>query len=832
MKDIRYAVRLLSRSPLLTMVVVLSLGLGIGANTAIFSLLHQMVLRSLPVERPDELVMLQSPKEFKSGRSSSNNAGDTEWVFSYKMFRELERRPQGVQGVAGFRLLGANLSFRNQTVDGGVMVVSGGYFPLLRVKPLMGRLLTEEDDAGGGGRTVAVLSYGYWQERLGGAGDVLNQSLRVNGQVLTVVGVAPKGFVGTTLGDHPDVYVPLSLKAKMTPGWNGTDRWDDYWVYLFARLQPGMTRLQAEAALNATYRGPLLEQAGSDNGMEPNERERFKNSKLTLVDGRQGASSIRDGSRTPLLILMAATALVLLIAIANTANLLLARAAQRRRELAIRTSLGAGRFGIMRQMLTESLVLSGVGGVAGVLLASWTVSFLVANLGDGHMGEELNGNLDWPVLLFAVGVSLVSGLLCGLYPAWEASKNSVAGVLKDQATNVSGLGAARVRMALVCTQVTVSALLLIPTGLFLKSLINLTRVDLGIKTEGVVTFRISPELNGYKPAQSQALFGRVEQELAAIPGVRGVTATMVPLIAGNNWGNSITVEGYSLDPKAETHSHFNVIGSGYYGKMGVPLVEGREFSDNDTLASPKVAVVNEQFVKHFFGGKNPIGRKFALGLGKVTPNIEIVGVVKDSHYAGVKQKPPRLYTVPWRQSEDIGQMSIYLRSALPVEEVVPQIRKTMKGLDPDLPLEDLRTMDEQVNLNIKSDRLVLQLSAVFAVLATLLAMLGLYGVMAYNVMRRTREFGIRLALGAQTGGIRMMVLRELGLVLLVGLVVGIPAALALARLAESQLFGVKSHDATVVAGAAVALVLAGLMAGILPARRATRIDPMTALRYE
>ncbi len=832
MKDIRYALRVLARAPLLTIVVVLSLGLGIGANTAIFSLLHQMVLRSLPVEEPERLVLLQSPADFKGGRNSTDNSGGMESIFSYRMYRELAKRTEAVTGIAGFRMLSANMSYRNQTVDGNVMVVSGNYFPVLGVNAFMGRAISPQDDVHGAGNPVVVLSHGYWANRLGARRDVLNQSLKVNGNVFTIVGVSPKGFTGTTLGNSPDVFVPLSFKSDMTPGWNGTDRWNDYWVYVFARLKPGVTKVQAEAALNIPYHGLVDVQANEmKSSMPAADIARFRQSKLSLAEGRQGASSTRDEARVPLLILMASTVFVLLIAIANTANLLLARSAQRRKELAIRTALGAGRGSIMRQVLAEAMALAVAGGIAGIIFALWTVNFMVASTGDGRPSEDLTAQLDWRALLFAVGVSLLTGLLCGLYPAWESARTSVAGVLKDQAANVSaGLGAARVRKALVCGQVTVSALLLIPTGLFLKSLVNLTRVDLGINTENVLTFHISPELNGYKPAQSRTLFERAEEQLAAIPGVTGVSSALVPLIAGSNWGNSLDVEGYSRDPKADTHSMFNIVNSGYFGKMGVPLIAGREFTDRDTLAGQKVAVVNEQWAKHFFGNQNPIGRKFGMSGSKL--DIEIVGVAKDTHYSSVKQKPPRLYYTPWRQSDDIGTMSFYVRSALPEKQIAPQVRRVMKSLDADLPLEDLRTLDEQVSRNIRGDRVLLQLAAAFAILATLLAMLGLYGVMAYNVTRRTREIGIRLALGAPSGGIRSMVMRELLFVLVSGLIVGVPAALALAKLTESQLFGVKSFDPIVVTGAMAALTLAAIAAGYPPARRATRIDPMVALRYE
>ncbi|HUA64192.1 MAG TPA: ABC transporter permease, partial [Verrucomicrobiae bacterium] len=635
MVRIRSAFRSLIKAPLLSLIVILSVGLGIGANTAIFSLMHQILLDTLPVPHPEELAVLTAPEEFKGGSSRTGDSGGMDYIFSYPMFRQLEKHPQGVTGVAAFYVFGANLSFQKSTVPADVMVVSGGYFPVLGVLPLLGRPIGPADDTGPG-NPVAVLSYGYWQDRLGGETSVLNQPIKVNSQTFTIVGIAPRGFTGTTLGQEPAAFVPLTFKPLLTPNWNGTERWDDYYLYLFARLQPGVTRAQASAALNGVYAGLVEEQSKQPKFHYQKKIQRFLASRLTLKEGSQGQSSMRDESRTPIIILMCATGMVLLIAMANAANLLLARSAGRRREMAIRTAMGAVRADLMGQMLWEAVLLGLAGGVAGLVFAQITVKLLLHELSTDGPVHYLSAGIDWTMLSFGLGLAAVTGLLFGLYPAWEGAQAPLATTLKDESGQSSGTrSTARVRRILVCAQVMVSAILLIPTGLFLKSLVNLLHVDLGMRTENLIGFSVAPARNGYKPEQIRALFERLETELAAIPGARGVAAAMVPLISGSNWGTDITVEGAKA-PIADPNARYNEVGPGFFGKMGIPLIVGREFTDRDNLGAPKVALVNEAFVKRYLEGRNPMGVRFFFDGPKPA---EIVGVVKDSHYSGVKQNP-------------------------------------------------------------------------------------------------------------------------------------------------------------------------------------------------
>jgi putative ABC transport system permease protein len=829
MRRIRFAFRSLAKAPLLSLVVVLSLGLGIGVNTAIFSLLHQVVLSALPILHPEQLVLLTAPGEFKNGRSSNNDSGGMDYIFNWRTLRELEKHAEAAT-VAGFRTFSSNIGFSRQNVSGSMMLISGRYFSVVGVQPFIGRLIGPEDDTPGGGNPIAVLDYRFWRDKLGGDMAMLNQTIKVNGQPFTVVGIAPPSFTGTTVGDEASVYLPITFKPHLTQGWNGTDRLDDYWVYLIARLNPGVTRQQAEAALSGPYQG-IVDEMAATIPMPVERSPRFRQQKLSLRDGSQGNSGFRNEYRSALKILMLATGLVLLIAMANAANLLLVRSAERRKELAIRAAMGASRGELIGQFLTEALLLAGAGAAAGLAIAGATLKLLLISWGGEARDSFASTGLNWPVLWFSLGLSLATGLLVGLYPAWDAARTSLVTTLNDESAKTSSSrGAVRLRKALVCAQVTISIILLVPTGLFLKSLVNLLHVDLGIRTANVIGFHIRPESNGDTPIQCRAIFERAEAELAAIPGVRSAVGSVVALLGDGNWSTSFSMEGRVSGPR-RPNSKFNAVGPEFFSKAGIPLIAGREIRDTDTATAPKIMVVNEAFIKEFFGGRNPISHR--IGFGKDgNLDTEIVGVVKDSHYSSVRQQPPPLFFRPWRQDVNLGAISFYVRSELPPQQIVPQIRSVMRSIDPNVPLEDVRTLEEQVHSNIRSDELIMRLAAAFALLATILATLGLYGVMAHGVAQRTREIGIRMALGAAPARIRAMVMRELVWILGFGLGIGIPAALASTRLVESRLFGVQGKDATVVACATLLLVITASAAAYWPARRASRVDPLDALRCE
>lgn len=836
MIDLKRAVRTFTKTPFITAVAVISLALGIGANTAIYSLFDQMLLASLPVQNPDQLVNLSAPGP-KPGSQSCNQAGGCDEVFSYAMFRDLEKADGPFTALAAHRLFGANLSFEGNTLSANGMLVSGSYFPMLGVQPALGRVFGVADDQNIGENPVVVLSYDYWENRLGKDPNVLNRPLVVNGQSMTVVGVAAKGFDGTTLGGDPDVFVPLTMRGTMEPWFR--DQFDNrmnYWAYVFGRLKPGVTMEQADLAINQIYNGVVNEvEAPLQQNMSESTLERFKTKKVLLSPGYRGQSSMHKEAQTPLTLLFSITGVVLLIACANIANLLLARGAGRNQEMAIRASMGANRRTLVGHMLTESILLGIIGGGASLLVAKWTLKLIGSLMPAGETGPIVLA-LRPSMIVFTGALAVGTGILFGLFPALHASRTDLVTTLKGNSGQPSGArAAARFRTSLVTAQIALSMALLVAAGLFIKSLVNVSKIDLGIDTQHVVAFGISPVLNGYKPEESQALFTRAEEALGAIPGVNGVTMGLVPVLGGSSWGNDVAVEGFQGGPDVDQNSRYNEVGSAYFSTLGMPLLGGREFDQGDVQGAPKVAVINEAFARKFnLDPRQAVGKWISRNRRATGDDldIQIVGVVTDTKYNSVKDEVPPLFFTPYKQDESLGYITVYVRTATDPEQILKAIPGVMKGVDPNLPLEGLKTLDEQAKDNVFVDRMISTLSAAFASLATLLAAIGLYGVLAYTVQQRTREIGLRMALGAGAERVRGMVLRQVTKMLVIGGLIGIVAALVLGKFAQSLLFGLEGNDPWVVAGVSVLLAVVALGAGYLPALRASRVQPMEALRYE
>jgi len=832
MRGLKNALRVLWKTPFLSAVAVLSLALGIGANAAIFSMFEEMLLRKLPVPNPDQLVNLAAPGP-KPGSQSCNMAGDCDAVFSYAMFRDLEEGQTSFTGIAAHVVFGANLAYSNQTENGIGTLVSGSYFPVLGIRPAVGRLFGPSDDQTIGGHYIAVLSHGYWETHLGSDPEVVGSTIVVNGQPLTVIGVAGPGFKGTTLGVQPDVFVPLTMREQMVPGWEGFENRRSYWAYLFARLMPGVSLEQADAAINGLYQGIVNEvEAPLQSGMSDPTMERFRAKEILVGPGSQGQSNLHTEARTPLVLLLSITGLVLLIACANIANLLLAKGAQRGPEMAMRASLGASRGQLLGQLLMESCVLAVLGGVASLFVASWTLGFVVSTL-PPEAQQTLTVALSPTVILFAAALAIGTGFLFGMYPALHSTRTDLVTILKSSSGQPSGArSASRFRTVLVTAQISLSLTLLVLAGLFIKSLAHVSRVDLGLEPENVVTFAVSPELNGYEFPRAKAFFQQAEEELRAIPGVTSVSLSIVPLLAGNNWGNDVSVEGFESGPDVDSNSRFNMVGPGYFNTLGMRLLAGREFGETDSGDRATVAIINEAFARKFgLDPRDAVGKRMAVGRGGDL-DIQIIGVVEDAKYSEVKSEVPPLFFTSYLQNSEVGAMTFYLRTGVEPSSVMQGIRRVIANLDPNLPVEDLKTLEMQVRENVFLDRFISTLASAFAALATLLAAIGLYGVLAYAVTQRTREIGLRMALGAAAPAVRGMVLRQVTRMLLIGGAVGILAALGMGRGAQSLLFEMGGNDPVVVALAVVCLTLVALGAGYLPAWRASRVDPMKALRYE
>jgi predicted permease len=836
MKNLRLALRNLSKTPFITAVAILSLALGIGANAAIYSLFDQALLAALPVHEPDRLANLLAPGP-KPGSQSCNQAGECDAVFSYPMYRDLERAGDGFSGLAGHRAFGANLATGEETVSGEGMMVSGSYFPVLGLRPALGRLIGPEDDRNLGQHDVVVLGHGFWRNQLGGDPGVVGRTMMVNGRTMRIVGVTPTGFKGTTLGSQPDVFVPLSMRSAVESYFTPEDFENRrvYWVYAFGRLPPGVSMETAQSRINVPYHNVVNEvEAALQEGMSDATMELFRAKELVLEPGRRGQSSFHENARMPLILLFSITGVVLLIACANIANLLLARGASRTQEMAVRNSLGAGRKRLMGQLLTESALLALLGGVASLLVAYWTLQLIGAIL-PSYTEGMLRLELSPGVMLFAGLLAVGTGLLFGLYPALHATRPDLVSALKASSGQPSGArSAARFRSSLVTAQIALSMALLVSSGLFLKSLVNVSRIELGIEEQNVVQFSVAPMLNGYDLPKSQTLFERMEEELRSVPGVGSVTTALVGLLSGNSWGTDVVVEGFESGPDVDDNARFNKVGPGFFASMGMPLMAGRDFTPADREGAPKVAIVNEAFVEKFGLDPRQTVGKFMGGVSGEGEELdtEIIGLVRDAKYNNVKDEAPALFFTPYRQDFQFGYLNFYVRTEREPGQVMTDIRALVHRLDPNLPVDEMKTLEQQVSENVYLDRMITTLSAAFAVLATLLAAVGLYGVLSYTVAQRTREIGVRMALGAGGERVRSMVLLQMGRMLLIGGLIGVAGALAAGKAAQSLLYGMQGHDPAVVGLGVAVLAAIALAAAYVPAQRASKVDPMQALRYD
>ncbi len=825
-QDLKYGLRQLRQKPGFTLTAVLSLALGIGANTAIFTLGDQILLRLMPVDKPQELVQLR----LRGGRVGSQS-GDGQHTFSHPMYLALRDRNTVFSGLTGQRIESASLMGEDRSEVVSVGLVAGNYFNVFGIRPHLGRVLTPEDDRLRNGHPVAVLQYDFWQSRFGGRPEMVGSTIRLNGSPFTVIGVGAPGFEGTDVGLPTNLWVPVMMKPTITPTWDALQDERNAWFYLFGRLKPGVGQAQAQAAMKVLFRQIQEEELKlAFFQKNPEFKERFLRGDFTLIPASRGQSALRSRFERPLIVLEWLVGAVLLIACANLASLLLARAAARQREIAIRGALGAARGQLVRQLFLESLLLAVAGGAAGLCLSLWLARVLLRFLPFDPANLSLTTAPDLRVLLFSIGITLLTAVVFGLFPAFQGARVEPGRTLKEEAGAIAG-GHVRLRKAFVALQVALSSLLLIGAGLFARTLHNLQKVDLGLKAENVVTFGVRPA-TVYDEARKRQVFHEVIEGLEAVPGVKRVGANTQRLLSGWRWDASITLPG--VEPKGADYpwSFFNSITPGYFEALGIPVKRGRDLTWNDWGGTRRLCLVNEALVKEYLGGANPVGRMLAQGT-KATPDIEIIGVFGDARYDDVRGTIPRqIFVAMDTRLRNTSGFNVYARVVGDPRPIMPQLREKVRRIDPNLVVADMRTLDDQLNMRLANERLLSFLSIGFALLATLLAVVGLHGVLAFVVARRTREIGIRMALGAGQGGVIRLVLREVLPFIVAGVVVGVAGAIVAGRYVESQLFGVKANDPPIFLMSVAALLAAALAAAFPPAWRASRIDPVRALRHE
>ncbi len=829
--DVKFAWRTLLRSPMFALVAVLSLALGIGANTAIFTLLDQLILRLLPVKDPQQLVMIWS-----TGPHIGNNRGGR--AASYPMYQDFQQKAPAFSYVFCRYYAPLSISFDNKTERVNAELVSGNYFDALGVKPAVGRVFSPaEDDRIYKGHPSIVLSHDYWTTRFNSDPKILGKKVLVNNYPMIIVGVSAPGFSGLEPGQSPQIRVPIQMKPLMTPGWDSLGDRRSQWIQMFARMKPGYTVQTAKASLDPLFHQVLEYELTQTEMKDLSQylRREFLKRTVKVQPAATGYSEIREQASTALVVLMCMVGLVLLIACFNVANLLIARAVARQKEIAVRLAIGSSRAQLIRQLLVESLMLSVAGAIVGIVFSIWTIRALLSFLPASDMPFTLRAEPDGRILAFNLALALLTGVLFGLAPALQATRLDIWNTLKDVVGAITGgSGSVKLRKVLVTAQVALSFLLLAGAGLFVTSLANLRSTHTGFGSlDNLVTFQVDPSLNGYSNARIQAFYRELLDGLNGMPGVKSAAYAAVPLLHGGEWDSTMSVQGHQSKDGEDMQVFMNSISSGYWKTMGVHLLEGRDFDSRDVGEKSTVAIVNRKFAQHFFGNASAVGRRIGFGDGpKSKLDIEIVGVADDSLYEGPREGTHRQAFVSNAQSNFPSGVAFYVRTSMAASSMFGALRQQVARLDPAMPVFDIKTLEGQLDETLVTERLIATLSAAFGVLATLLAAIGLYGVMAFVVERRTKELGLRMALGAPQHAVVWMVMREVFILLGIGLAIGVPSAFALSRLVSSQLFGVAPTDLRTTVIAVTVLAVVALGAGFLPARRASAIDPIRALRYE